>query len=279
MPNLHPFKALYGIVGHPVINSRSPQLHNAAYRQLGIEALYLPFDVLDFEDFWHGLLQSQAMNDLGLPIKGLTTVSPFKEKAVQLANEINHPLIAFSKASNLLVKQNGKWLAKTTDSTGVIQGLEKRRVTIKNLKVAVIGCGGAGRNIAYALTQVGAKVTLVNRSSKRGQFAANLLNLPFVLLNHFNPSHFQVIINATPLGKKHEAPPIDLKLVQKDTILIDMIYNYPPTPFSRQARLLGFEVIDGFEIFNTQVQNQFLGMIGKKRPKIYSLLYYERKSH
>lgn len=268
LPTLHPFKALYGIVGNPVITSGSPRLHNAAYRYLDMEALYLPFNVSSFEDFWEGLLQNERMNELGLPIKGLTTVSPFKEKGVQLADVVDSPLIAASSASNLLVKHKDKWVAQTTDSTGVIQALKTRQVTIKEKKIAVIGCGGAGRTIAYALRQAGAVVTLINRSLEKGQFAANLLGLPFVSLDEFTPQDFEVIINATPIGKKHEKIPFDIKGLHESTILIDMIYNDPPTPLTEQSQKLGLETITGHEILKIQVKNQFLGMTGRPMPDV-----------
>ena len=79
------------------------------------------------------------------------------------------------------------------------------------LRAAVIGCGGAGCAVAAALTdEMGAAVTLVNRSAARGVRAQQLLRLPFVALSQFSPDDYSMVVNATPVGRDGETLPFDL---------------------------------------------------------------------
>lgn len=266
LPNLYSFKTICGIIGNPVYKTQSPQLHNAAYRQLKMDALYLPFNFFSYTDFWNGIVQNPLTEKLGLNIKGLTTVSPFKEKAVELADVIPSSLVNKIGVGNLLIKKENKWMACTTDSTGVLEGLKKRNIAIHNLKVAIIGCGGAGKAIAFALKRKGAEVTLVNRSLQRAKSAADLLDVPYTLLKDFSPAKYGLIVNATPIGKNNDGFSFDFDLIQKNCVIVDMIYRQPPTLLTKKARQSGLEVIDGFEILNTQVRNQFKGMTEMEMP-------------
>ena len=206
------------------------------------------------------------MQRLDLKIHGLTVVAPFKETSIPFATSIDCDLVQLSKSSNLFVQKDKAWFSQTTDSVGVLNGLKKRKISPKGLKTAILGCGGAGRTIAAALKQEQAVVTLVNRSVDRGASAANLLQLPFVPLAKFVPEDFDLIINAINLGKTTTTLPFDVQKMRKKAILVDMSYNIPSTFLTKKARNLGIEVIDGFEILNEQVQNQFFKLTNRTMP-------------
>ncbi|MGH2621568.1 MAG: type I 3-dehydroquinate dehydratase, partial [Anaerolineales bacterium] len=75
-PHLWTVDEVFGIAGDPVLQAYSTRLHNAAYRALGRKALYLPFPCPDFADLWEGIVAPGALDGLGFPLRGLTTVSP-----------------------------------------------------------------------------------------------------------------------------------------------------------------------------------------------------------
>ena len=75
-------RRLFGIVGNPVDHSLSPRLHNAAYRALGIPALYLPFHAESFGDFWLEVVESEVLEQIGMPLRGLSVTTPHKEAAL-----------------------------------------------------------------------------------------------------------------------------------------------------------------------------------------------------
>src|SRR5262249_35873491 len=88
-PGLHPVKDLYGIVGISIFQSPSPRLPTTGYRALGYPALFLPFHVECFEDFWREMIEASALESLGLSIQGLTIVSPHKEAALTAADALS----------------------------------------------------------------------------------------------------------------------------------------------------------------------------------------------
>ena len=263
-PQLQPVRELYGMVGDRISQSPSPRLHNAGYRALGHPALFLPFHVEYFEEFWREIIEGPALESLGLSIKGLTIVSPYKEKALAAAAR-HSPMARKSGATNIFVRKNGLWEAHTTDPES-IAGIGKTANTPSPLRVAVIGCGGAGRAIAAALHQAGADVTLVNRGEKRGELAVKLLGLPFVPLSDFRATPFSLLVNATPIGRDDDSVPFDIETMSGGSTVIDLAYGPRPTPLVIEALARGASVIDGHDVLLKQVRKQFQMMSGREMP-------------
>jgi 3-dehydroquinate dehydratase/shikimate dehydrogenase len=130
----------------------------------------------------------------------------------------------------------------------------------------VIGCGGAGRAIAAALQQTGSEVTLVNRGLQRGEYAMHLLGLPFVPLSEFRAKGFDVIINATPVGKDNDGFPFIIDSLEEQTLIIDLAYGSRPTPLVSAVLARGGTAIDGYDVLLVQVRKQFHLMTGLKMP-------------
>ena len=268
-PSLHPVRELYGMVGNRVFQSPSPRLHNAGYRALNHPALFLPFHEERFEDFWNEMIVAPQLEVLGLPIQGLTIVSPHKEAALASA-ELHSPMVSRAGASNIFLRRNGIWEAHTTDPESVASVQVKRNGEHngKNTprKAAVIGCGGAGRAVAAALQQAGVDVTLVNRGKERGDHATQLLGLPFVLLSDFQAEGFALLVNATPVGREDDALPFAIDSLSQDAVVVDLAYGTHPTPLVSGIHTRGGTVIDGYDVVLTQVRKQFQMMVGKEMP-------------
>jgi 3-dehydroquinate dehydratase / shikimate dehydrogenase len=259
-PAARPLEKLYGMVGNRIFQSPSPRLHNAAYRMLEHPALFLPFHSEDFEEFWKEMVQSGALDSLGIPIQGLVIVSPYKEAAVAAADSISS-MVNKAGSSNVFARCNGGWRAETTDPESI--------AAIRNLgpvKAAVIGCGGAGRAVAAALRQIGSQVTLVNRGLLRGKYAMQLLDLPFVPLSEFRANGFNVIVNATPVGKDNDGFPFVMDSLKDQTLVIDLAYGSQPTPLVSAVVERGGTAIDGYDVLLTQVRKQFCLMTGLEMP-------------
>lgn len=260
LPALPPVRDLFGIVGRTVGKSLSPRLHNAAYRALGMEALYLPFLAEGFSSFWNEVVT--GLDHLGWPLSGLTVTSPYKEAALATAGEAS-PLARQAGSANTLLRRNGSWLADTADADGVVKALEQRRVSLAGRKTAVVGCGGAGRVAAAGLRQAGAEVTLVNRGIERGHYAARLLGLPFVPLSELDPGDFSLVVHATPLAAESPFPVEDLRA---DGVVVELVYGPSPTPLIKAARERGGVVIDGREVLLVEARRQFQMMTGRNMP-------------
>lgn len=259
-PAVRPLEKLYGMVGNRIFQSPSPRLHNAAYRMLDHPALFLPFHAENFDEFWNEMVQSGALDSLEIPIQGLVIVSPYKEAAVAVADS-SSSMVCKAGSSNVFARHDGIWKAETTDPES-IAAIRK----LCPVKAAVIGCGGAGRAVAAALQQTGSEVTLVNRGLRRGTYATQLLDLPFVPLSEFRANGFDVIVNATPVGKDNDGFPFVMDSLGDQTLVIDLAYGLQPTPLVSAVVSRGGTAIDGYDVLLTQVRKQFYLMTGLEMP-------------
>lgn len=266
LPQLRNIKTIYGIAGNPVFTSMSPLIHNKCYEYLEMDALYLPFHIDRFEDFWQFISKEFVATDLGLQLGGFTMVSPFKEESFKVAKgHLSNPTLT-SKACNILVLHKEQWYSDSSDGLGVLTELEKLDLNFEKSKIAIIGCGGAGRTIAARIKSKGGEIIFFNRSVKRGLFASNLLNLPFKSISEFNPSEFDVVINATPVGKSGKKLIFDPSLLRNDSVTIDMAYTKKDTLLVTGCRKNNKSITEGKQILLHQVKKQFFGLTGKKMP-------------
>ena len=263
LPEVRPVKELFAIIGNPIFHSLSPRLHNASYRAMNHPALFVPLRVESFAEFWRDFVVSKRLDKLGFPINGMTVASPHKEEAVRTAKIVSG-MVQQTEAANILVRNNGWWSADTTDPDVVYAASNDRSVQVKEKRAAVIGCGGAGRAIAAALVASGAGVTLINRGSERGERAAALLGLPYIPLRDFDAEGYDIVVNATPVGRDTDDVPFELERLNDDAVVIDLVYGSRPTPLVGTTRARRQIAIDGRDVLVTQVCRQFQLMTGKE---------------
>ena len=265
LPLLRPISQIFAIIGSPIFHSLSPRLHNAAYRAMNYPALFLPLQVESFDEFWQEVVCSRVLDSLGLPINGMTVASPHKEAALRTAKMIS-PMARQAESANILVRNNGWWKADTTDPEVIYMASRERSIQVKHKRAAVIGCGGAGRAIAAALVESGAGVTLINRGSERGQHASELLGLPYLPLPGFNAGGYDIVVNATPVGRDSDEVPFNLETLNDEVVVIDLVYGARPTPLVDNTLAREQIAIDGRDVLLTQVLQQFRMMTGREMP-------------
>jgi 3-dehydroquinate dehydratase/shikimate dehydrogenase len=266
LPEQAPASRLYGVIGHPVIGSLSPRLHQAAYRALGLDALYLPFDADHFGDFWLEVVEGDLLGRLGLPLSGLSVTAPHKEIAYSVAGA-SSPLAARLQAANTLVRPRGVWEAESTDAEGVVAALVERGIVTDGRRVAVVGCGGAGRAAALGLSLHGAEVVLINRGEERGLAAARSLGLPFVKLEDLDPTGFDLFVHATPLGREaDQEPALPVAQLADGCVVVDLVYREGPTVLVDAAKERWLIAVDGREVLLHQAVPQFRLMTGRELP-------------
>lgn len=266
LPELPPAHALYGVVGRPVTHSLSPRLHNRAYRELGIPALYVAFHAEHFGDFWLEVVESGRLTGLGLPLAGLSVTAPYKEIAQAVAGAPS-PRTHAVGAANTLVERDGVWEAESTDPEGVVLPIRRLGVELAGAPVAVLGAGGAGRSAVVGLTEAGARVTLFNRSEERGEKAARELGVEFRPLADFRPGEYAVVVHATSLGRDPADPlPFDPTALRPDAVVVDLVYATGPTPLLAAVQAAGRRAVDGREVLLFQALEQFRMMTGRELP-------------
>jgi 3-dehydroquinate dehydratase/shikimate dehydrogenase len=267
LPRLPHVERLFGVVGSPIEHSLSPRLHNGIYRHLDVPAWFVPFHVDAFGDFWLRVVESGTLDLLGLPLAGLSVTTPHKEIALAVAGA-SSPIASRIGAANTLVLRNRVWEAEATDPEGVILPLQDRQVLLTEAQAAVVGVGGAGRSAAVALQLAGARVTLVNRSTGRGVREATRLGLPFVPWSDLDPGEYDVLVNATPLGRgEDDEEPFSIEAVRRGCVVVDMVYHHDgETALVRAARNRELTVVDGREVLLCQAGHQFHMMTGREFP-------------
>lgn len=266
IPLVRSVEKIFGITGNPVTTSLSPRLHNQAYRLAEKPFLYLPFHVESFTDFWKMITGDEWMTAVGFEVGGLTTVSPFKEAAFAAIGRTVNPLVDVSGACNLAINGSDGWWADSTDGNGVEMILSQLPFSLVGKSAAVIGCGGAGRAIAVKLREKDASVTLFNRSLQRGLAASKRLNIPFQSLDDFDPGNFDIIVHATPQGKKAGELAFDPDLAPRRALIIDLTYSKGLTPLIAKAKQRGQSIGSGKEVLVHQVRQQYLKMTGEPMP-------------
>jgi 3-dehydroquinate dehydratase/shikimate dehydrogenase len=263
LPNLRPVREVFAIIGNPIFHSLSPRLHNASYRSMDHPGLFVTLRVESFAAFWSEFVLSRKLDALGMPINGMTVASPHKEEALLKAKTVS-AMARQAEAANILVRNNGWWNADTTDPDVIYTAARDRSVPVREKRAAVIGCGGAGRAIAAALVKSGAGVTLINRGAERGEHAATLLGLPYVPLRDFDAEGYDIVVNATPVGRDTDEVPFQTERLNGDAVVIDLVYGSKPTPLIYTTRARRQIAIDGRDVLVAQVRHQFRMMTGKE---------------
>lgn len=250
---------LYGIIGGSTGRSLSPLVHNTAYTSLGLRALFLSFST---EELPRSLAVLRAgLDELGLPLLGVTSVAPHKDAALALATEAT-PLARRVGTATLLVRRSTGWWADN-EADGVVATLVAGRVEIEGQRIAVVGCGGAGQAAAAGLSEAGAKVTLVNRGRERGEHASERLGLPFLRLAGFDPRPYAVLIHATPVIDELLFPVAELN---PQATVFDLNYGPTDTPLVAAVRAAGRGTLDGRAMLVAELSRQFRLMTGHDMP-------------
>lgn len=259
---------VYGIVGPSAHRSLSPVLHGWMYRRSNLPAIYLPFTTDASDITWLKEFGNRVHERLGVRISGVTVMAPYKESALRLGGPTRTSQNSqAAAAANILVRKNGHWHADTTDVAGIVEPIQARRPHLAGCRVAIIGCGGAGRAAAVGLLRAAADVVLINRGEERGRSASALLGVPFFSLESFDPGSADIVINATPVGTRDASVPFDVHRMRPDAMVVDMVYRTDSqTELIARARERGLETIDGREVLRVEVRAQFTLMTGLRAP-------------
>ncbi len=249
---------LYGIIGSPVKHSLSPKMHNAAFRALGIDAVYLAFETSDTKS------ALDAMKCLG--IKGYSVTIPNKQNIINYLDDIDQTVKQIG-ACNTVKNLNNKLIGTNTDWLGGILPLEKR-TNLKGKKVTVLGAGGSARAICYGLLKKGAIVNICNRTVERANALAKDFNCSAFSLLEANKLKGDILINTTSVGMY---PLVDNSPVQEDTvknfnIIMDIVYSPLETKLLQMAKKLKKEIITGVEMLLYQAVAQFEFWTEQKAP-------------
>src|SRR5918992_587791 len=156
--------AIYGVVGSPLTHSVSPAMHNAAFREAGVDAVYVPMVASSAEDF--------TIFATALGVQGVSITIPYKVDLFERA-DVTDELSRKVGAVNTYRRDSLRWEARNTDVSGFLAPL-KGRLDLRGARAAILGAGGAARAVAVALASAGSAVTVYGRNRGKAKTVAAL---------------------------------------------------------------------------------------------------------
>ncbi|NQY54127.1 MAG: shikimate dehydrogenase [Campylobacteraceae bacterium] len=242
------------IFGNPVDHSKSPQMHNAAFKHLNLNNTYETYLIED----------GNTLKDVFISenIKASNITLPFKEFAYIQADEVKG-IANEIKACNTFINENGKVLAYNTDAPGFMKAISD----FDDIKtVLLIGAGGTAKAIAIALKDKNIEVTVINRSIEKLEFFKNKGFKTF-LSDNFRLEAYDLIVNSTSVGLKEEKYPVAMlkleNLFLNARYAFDCVYG-KETPFLKLAKQENLMVKDGEDMLLYQGVLALELFIGKK---------------
>ncbi len=241
--------ALYCVLGRPVGHSKSPAIHNSAFRKAGVNAVYLAFEPSSIEQ------AVKAMRSLS--IQGASVTIPFKERVMAHLDWVA-PLAQQIGAVNTIVNDNGMLKGYNTDCRAAIDpilfhgGLNGKRV-------CVVGAGGAARAVVHGAANEGAKIIVTNRTQDKGRRLAQEVGGQFVPPEKAADIHADVVINTTSIGMHPKTNAISFPetALRPEMVVMDVVYTPVETRLLNAASARGCAVIDGATMFIAQAAAQF----------------------
>lgn len=259
---------LYGVIGHPVTHTLSPQLHNTGFNALGLEAVYLPFPVHPDQ------LQNAVRGMVALGVCGFNVTVPHKSAILPLLDEVS-PLAQRIGAVNTVRISDGKLLGTNTDAPGFLRSLAPLDLELRGLRVGLLGAGGSARALLAGLSESGAaQIFVCNRTPER--VAALISSLqPFapetemvaVSLSALAAQPLELLVNTTSVGMDGVSAPADLERFREVRNVVDIIYRPPQTPLLAQAQRLGVPHLNGLGMLLHQGTEAFSFWTGKVAPE------------
>ncbi len=259
-----------GLIGHKINYTLSPTMHNAGFNALGLNIVYLAFDIKP-EDFGKAIDGLRALGVLGFNI-----TIPYKEQIIPYLNSLSDDAKLIG-AVNTVVNDDGKLNGYNTDGIGFLASLNNFGITLSGISVTLIGTGGAGRAVACMLAKAGVgRICLSDKMIERSELLKTEILMKFKGIEVITGSleHIErwlkdttLLINATPIGMKSVDPLlVNPDLLRGDMVVYDLIYTPTQTPLLKNAVEKGAKVLNGLEMLVNQGAAAFEIWTGESAP-------------
>jgi shikimate dehydrogenase len=259
------------LFAYPAWHSLSPAMHNAAFESMGIEARYVAREVPPAE-------LVLAVASLRQPeVLGANVTIPHKERVVELLDSVSVEARAVGSV-NTIVRRGDALEGHSTDVSGFLQALTDLKVDVDARRALLLGAGGAGRAVAYALLMAGVGELIVhNRSIERAERLvedfARFGEIRAVTTDEL-PScapDAQLLVNATSVGMLREGvsfeeTPLEARYLPRSGAVMDLVYRPAHTKLLRDAEAAGLQTQNGLPMLVYQGADAFSLWTGRDAP-------------
>jgi len=267
-----------GTLADPVDHTASPQFQGAAYEELGLNIVYVPFNV-KAENIGDAIRGIRALN-----IRGVNVTMPHKMTSMEFIDDID-PLAKNIGSINGIINTNGILKGYCFDAAGFMLPFEG--MDLRGKKILQLGAGGGGRASAFGLTPRGVEMIIMNRNVDKAKKLAEELSAysgnparaveftPEALAVEMKTA--DVFINTTSIGFGDRAneTPVPQELIRSDMMIYDIVFDPIETRLLKEAKARGAKTINGLYMYVGQGAEFFEKVTGQKAP--FSVMFEAAK--
>jgi len=257
-------KKWFAVMGDPIEHSKSPAMHNVWFREMSIDATYIPVHVSSES------LESAVAGLKTLGASGWNVTIPHKTAIIPYLDELDELAEKMGAVNTVVRTKEGTLKGYNTDGVGFVRSLEEAvGKSHKDKPVLLIGAGGAARGIAFAMQQQGYKnLTIANRTVANAQAIVDEMGTgQAISLTEAEATlaDFCILVQMTSAGLAtgNFSMPFSLDRLTKGAIVADIVYNPLMTPFLQAAEEKGATIVTGLGMFVHQGAIAFEYWLGK----------------
>jgi 3-dehydroquinate dehydratase / shikimate dehydrogenase len=260
--------AVYGVIAGDTSYSLSPYMHNAVFKQTGLNSVFIPIQVRDLDAFIRRVVRAEN-REIDLNFHGFSVTNPHKQTIIKYLDEMDETAQKIGAVNTVRV-DNGRLRGYNTDAPGFISALKKAYGDLNGARAIVAGAGGAARACVYALKRHGVDVTVVARDrSKAEALAEEFQATASELTTDHRPLTADILVNATPLGTRGDGETATIATsdeLRDIKLVYDLVYNPAKTRLLREAEAAGVKTLGGIEMLVAQGAEQFRIWTGGEAP-------------
>lgn len=255
IPNLDGNSRVYAVFGDPIHQVQTPRLINPIFAAAGVNIYAVPFQISadHFAAAWDAF--SSIPN-----LCGISTTIPHKVSAAKMCSTLTPTAKAIGAVNCVQRTEDGQMNGALFDGIGFVDGLGEAKSRLLGARVLIVGTGGAGRTIAFALAEEGvSKIDLLDISAESVAFTVAMVNAfrgeeCAVAADGSGRWDYDIVINASPIGVKGDGVfPMPASAIRPDMLVADIASLREETALLRAAKAAGATVSDGNDMLLAQI--------------------------
>jgi len=247
---------VYALIAGNTEYSMSPYMHNVAFRYHGLDAVFIPMQVKNLDQFMRRMVKKNRQIELNF--KGFAVTNPHKEAIIKYLDKID-PVASEIGAVNTVKIEDDYLKGFNTDCGGFIEPLLNLYGDLKGARVAVFGAGGVAKACIYELKKNGADLVVFARNLEKASVLKQKFGVELRPISKESLKDFDILVNATPLGTKGELENESVVTAEqiKDLKLVyDLVYNPFQTKLMKEADKVEVPKISGLAMLISQAIEQ-----------------------